>query len=143
MSDPTEQPTTPLPALKMTGLGALASLGVALLGGLLGGAMGDAALTLAPMFVAIPMTTLMLGTLGARPAPAWAAPVLGGTVLRALVALSLGIVVFFVAGPDRFVFFLTLAGALVAVLAIDVALTVSLIHTSAPRPTRGAIAEGA
>jgi len=147
MSDPTEHTTTRLPALRMAGLGALASVSVAVLGGVIGAVMGgsarDAVLALAPMLVAIPLTTLMLHALGPRPAPAWAAPVLGGTVVRALSAFTLGIAVYMIAGPDRYVFFLTLVSALVAVLVIDVALTVSMINAHEPRPQRGAIAEGA
>lgn len=143
MTDADQSNATRLPILKMAGLGVSASVLIALVGGVIGGSLPDALWTLAPMLVSIPATLLMLNALGARPAPAWAAPVLAGTVLRAAVALGIGTALFLGAGLDRYIFFLTLVSALVAVLAIDVALTVAMIHKHAPRDAGGAIAEGA
>ena len=83
--------------------------------------------------VLIPAAALML--LSTRPAPMWAVPVLGMTVLRAMIVLSVGLGISTLVGPEKTVFFMTLLASLLLTLGIDVMSVLSLIQKH-PMPTQ-------
>lgn len=121
-----------LPAMLIGAISLVSCVLIALVGGYLstqrGGQVSDGlnALIATVPGVLIPTAALML--LSTRPAPMWAVPVLGMTVLRALVVLSIGFGVFTMIGSDKTVFFMTLLASLLVTLGIDVMSVLSLIQ---------------
>lgn len=121
-----------LPAMLIGAISLFACVLVAIAGGYLstqrGGQMSDGVNTLIAMIpgVLIPLATLSL--LGRKPAPMWSVPVLAMTVVRALIAMLIGMGVFALIGPDKTVFFMTLLASLLVTLGIDVASVLSLIQ---------------
>lgn len=136
-----------LPVLKMGVLSMVTVLVITAAGGALGSMQGrptnDALWVLAPVIPSVLVTLLVLNALPSRNAAAWSIPVLGGTMLRALIALGLAVAVYLGAGPDKFVFFLTLASSLVGVLIVDVIVSVGLIKASETARPSGVVMEGA
>lgn len=125
-------PLVRLPLIQ-TGLIALVVCVVcAIVGGLIsqsrGGAMSDGVWTLIATIpgVLIPMGILMM--MPPKEPGAWSVPVLGGTMVRALTVLTIGMAVYMLIGPAKVVFFLTLLVALMITLVIDVTSVLSLIQ---------------
>ncbi len=116
-----------LPTMRIALISLAACAAVAVIGGLLGGSMNDGLLTLMATVPGVLIPIAMLSLMPARAAGAWGVPVLGGTVIRALVVLTIGLAVFVLLGPARYAFFLTLLAALMIALIVDVASLLMLI----------------
>lgn len=121
-----------LPAMLIGAISLVSCVLIAFAGGYLStqrdGQMSDGVNTLIPMVPAVLAPIAILALLGRRPGAMWAVPVLAMTVLRALIALALGMGVFALIGPDKTIFFMTLLASLLVTLGIDVASVLSLIQ---------------
>lgn len=126
-----------LPAMLIGAISLVSCVLIALAGGYLstqrGGQMSDGFNTLIAIVPAVLIPLMILAMLGRKPAALWAVPVLAMTVLRAMIAMALGMGVYVLIGPDKTVFFMTLLASLLVTLGIDVASVLSLIqkHPSA------------
>jgi energy-converting hydrogenase Eha subunit A len=135
-----------LPLIR-TGLIALAfSVVVAIIGGLVsvqrGDAIGDGLWTLLATIPGVLIPIGILTRMPSKPAGEWGVPVLMGTMIRAMVVLTIGIALYMVIDPARVVFFLTLLSALMGMLLIDVLSVLSLIQKHATGLTPVVDAEG-
>lgn len=135
-----------LPLIQNGLIGLACCVVIAIVGGLIAqqrsGAMSDGVWTL---IATIPGVVIPIGILLGMPAKMpgeWGAPVLMGTMIRAMVVLTIGIAFYMIASPDRVVFFLTLLTALMTTLLIDVVSVLSLIQKHAPGMMPTVDAEG-
>jgi len=97
------------------------------------------------LLATIPGVLIPMGILSRMPAKhagEWGVPVLMGTMIRAMVVLTIGIALYMMIDPARVVFFLTLLSALMVVLLIDVVSVLSLIQKHAIGMTPMGDAEG-
>lgn len=136
-----------LPLIRTGSIAVVVCVTIALLGGIIseqrGGVMSDGIWTLAATIpgVLIPMSILLMMP-AKDDAPSWSVPVLAGTMIRALIVLSIGLVIYMTIEPARIVFFLTMLMALMATLVVDVAGVLSLIQKHTPAMMASVDAEG-
>lgn len=125
-----------LPVILTATLSLCACLLIALCGGYIstqrGGQMSDGVTTMLATTPGVLIPAGVLLVLGARPAPMWGVPVLAMTVLRAMIVLGAGGVVYSLIGPAKTVFFMTLLASLLTTLGIDVASVLSVIQKHQP-----------
>lgn len=118
----------------------------ALVGGYLsqgnGGSMADGVWTLLATVPGVLIPTMILAMMPPKPAPMWSVPMLGGTMIRALIVLTIGLAVYMLAGPSKVIFFMTMLVALMITLILDVASVLSLIQKHTPSVSPAADAEG-
>ena len=121
-----------LPAMLIGAISLVSCVLIAFAGGYLstqrGGHLSDGVNTLIAMVPALLVPVALLMLLERRPAPMWSVPVIAMTVLRALIALALGMGVYALIGPSKAVFFMTLLASLLVTLGIDVVCVLSLIQ---------------
>lgn len=86
-------------------------------------------LSLGATIPGILISLLLLNIRPAQPAGMWAVPVVAGTMVRAFVTLLIAIGIFLSMDPDRAVFLLTVLGALLVCLAIEVGVVLSMVNT--------------
>lgn len=129
-----------LPLIQTGLIGLVCCVVIAVAGGLISGqrdgVMADGLWTL---LATIPGVVIPIGILLRMPAKMpgeWGVPVLMGTMIRAMVILTIGIAMYMIIEPSRIVFFLTLLTALMTTLLIDVVSVLSLIqkHTIGMTP---------
>lgn len=94
-------------------------------------------LTLGATIPGVLASLTLLALRPAQPAHAWALPVVAGTMVRAMVALLIALAVISTVSTDKPVFLLTVLGVLLACLAIEVGVVLSMIraHGVDPQPT--------
>jgi len=120
------------PAVRIGLIGLVSCAFVAALGSMLstqrGGLMSDGLWTMVATIpgVLIPMFILM--AMPAKQPGQWGVPVVAGTMIRALVTLTIGLAIYMLIGPAKVVFFLTMLAALMITLLIDVASVLTLIQ---------------
>lgn len=136
-----------LPTMLIGSISLVACVLVAIAGGMVsagreGGSLGDGLSTLIATVPGVLATIGILSIMPAKAPGAWAVPVLGGTMLRALLVLTVALAVYVLLGPDRVVFFLTLLAALMIALIVDVALLVMLISKHQTATGAGGESEG-
>jgi hypothetical protein len=144
MSNETMPIAVKLPLIQNGSIGLACCAAIAIVGGLIsqqrGGMMSDGLWTL---LATVPGVVIPIGILLGMPAKMpgeWGVPVLMGTMIRAMVVLTIGIALFMVIDPARVVFFLTLLSALMVALLVDVVSVLSLIqkHTRGMMPVSDA-----
>lgn len=91
-------------------------------------------LTLGATVPGVLASLVLLAIRPAQPAHAWAVPVVAGTMVRAMVALLIALAVVSTMTVDKPVFLLTVLGVLLACLAIEVGVVVSMIRAHGPDP---------
>jgi len=129
-----------LPLIRTGSIGVACCVAIALIGGLISQQRGDVfADGLWTLMATIPGVLIPMGILLQMPAKQpgeWGVPVLMGTVIRAMIVMTIGIAIYMTADPARVVFFLTLLTALMATLLVDVVSVLSLIqkHTTGMTP---------
>lgn len=82
----------------------------------------------------VAVSLLLLSIRPAAPAGTWAIPVVAGTMVRAFLSLLIALGVILAMDPDRALFLLTVLGALLACLAIEVGVVLSMMHTRDAAP---------
>ncbi|MBL4590633.1 MAG: hypothetical protein JKY96_01605 [Phycisphaerales bacterium] len=146
MSTESSHTLVKLPIAKLGASVILACVLCAFAGGAIGttqgGSMRDGMLTLIAMIPSVGLSPLVLGALPARLAGAWSVPVLGVSMARSLMALSIGLAIYLTMDPSKFVFFLSLLAALLIVMVIEVASVMFLVHEYAPEIPSDVAAEG-
>ena len=131
-----------LPAMLIGAISLVCCVLIAFAGGFLStqrdGTMSDGLNTLIAIVPGVLIPTAILMMMPPKPAGEWAIPVLGLTVLRAMIALAIGFAIFMLIEPSKAVFFMTLLSSLLVTLSIDVASVLFLIqkHAPATSPTR-------
>jgi hypothetical protein len=133
-----------LPAVRIGMLGFVGCVLAAAIGGMLStqrdGSLNDGLWTLVATIpgVLIPMFILMI--MPAKQPGQWGVPVVAGTMIRALVTLTIGLAIYMLIGPAKVVFFLTMLAALMITLVIDVASVLTLIqkHSTSMMPVADA-----
>jgi len=135
-----------LPALLIGAISLLCCALIACAGGYLstqrGGELSDGLNTLIAIVPAVLIPTIILFMMPAKPAGVWAVPVLALTILRAMVAMAIGLVVYTLVGADKTIFFMTLLASLLVTLSIDVASVLFLIQKHAPAISAARESEG-
>lgn len=125
-----------LPAMPTSAVSLACCVGLALIGGMLGvnrgGTMNDGLLTLWATVPGVLIPAAILRAMPAQAPGAWSVPVLGGTMLRALIVLMVGLGLYALAGPSKVVYFLTLLAGLMITLVIDVTSLLMLVSKHAP-----------
>jgi hypothetical protein len=134
------------PAMMIGAISMVCCVLIAIAGGYLStqssGAMSDGINTLIAMVPGVLVPTIILFLLPAKPAGQWAVPVLAMTVLRAMLALAIGLGVYMIIDPTKTVFFMTLLASLLVTLSIDVASVLYLIQKHAPVNNEACESEG-
>jgi hypothetical protein len=135
-----------LPALLIGAISMVVCVLIAVVGGYLStqrvGDLSDGLNTLIAVVPGVLIPTVILFMMPAKPAGVWAVPVLALTVLRAMIVLAIGLVVYMLVGAEKTVFFLTLLASLLATLSIDVASVLFLIQKHAPATDAARESEG-
>lgn len=99
-------------------------------------------MTLAATLPGVAASLLLLAARPAQPAGMWAVPVLAGTMLRAMISLLIGLGMVTAMPLDKPVFLLTVLGVLLACLAIEVGVVLTLVNARGAAP-QAAPLEGA
>ena len=137
MSTPSEHnELVRLPAMLIGAISLFVCVLIAVAGGYLstqrGGEMNDGINTLIASVPGVLIPAIILFLIAPKPAGMWAVPVLAMTVVRAMIVLAIGLVVFMTIEPNKTVFFMTLLASLLVTLSIDVASVLYLIQKHAP-----------
>jgi len=75
------------------------------------------------------VSLLLLKIRPAQPAGMWAVPVIAGSMVRAFLTLIIALGILFSMDPDRALFLLTVLGALLVCLAIEVGVVLTMVNT--------------
>ena len=124
-----------LPLMRTGLIAVVVCVVLAVIGGLLSiqrdGAMSDGVWTLLATIPGVLIPIGILSILPPKEPAAWGFPVLAGTIIRAMSVLTIGIAVYVLIDPAKYVFFFTLLTVLMITLAVDVASVLSLIQRHA------------
>ncbi len=135
-----------LPAMLIGAISLVCCALIAVAGGYLstqrGGVMSDGLNTLIAVVPGVLIPAAILMFMPPKPAGFWAVPVLALTVLRALIAMGIGLAIFMLIEPNKTVFFMTLLASLLVTLSIDVASVLFLIQKHAPAMDAARESEG-
>ena len=113
-------------------MGMIACVVVAAIGTLLAVQMGaqanDGLLTLFATLPGVLVPMFILRAMPDKQPGQWGVVVIIGSVIRALITLTIGLAIYMVLSPSKMVFFLTILAALMITLIIDVVSVLTLIQ---------------
>ncbi len=144
MSTHTTANTVKMPLIQIGSMGLLVCIVIAFSAGMIssnrGDLFSDGLWTLLATVPGVLIPTAILLFMPPKEPGAWSVPVLAGTMIRAMVVLTIGLAIYMLIAPAKVLFFMALLCALMITLIIDVSSVLILIqkHSSGMMPAADA-----